>query len=133
MTRVEIEGKTYWLRFDLVAMEAIEEEFGGVEDLFEAMKGKKRIPVLRSIFRIMANSGASYKGLDEDVTGQEIMRMTMPEMTALMAQIQDEVRGARRSKIAEKDREAPNGAILDASEEDDEDAEEDSGDNEKNG
>ena len=125
MTRVTIEGREYFLRFDLMAMEAIEEEFGGVEDLFEAMRGKRKVRVLRSIFRIMANSGASFQGQDENITGQEIMRMTMTEMSLLMAQIEGEIRSSGRSPIAERDNEAPDGVILDASEDDEE--------NEKNG
>lgn len=117
MTGITIEGKQYTLRFDLTAMEAIEDELGGMDEMYAAMRGGKRVKALRTVFAAMANSGAAYEGVPGNVTGQEIMRLTVAEMNGLMALIETEIRKSGRTKIKEED-DAPDGAILDASEED---------------
>ena len=73
MAKVTINGKEYGLRFDLYAMEQIEEEFGGVKAVFDTLnEGKKQIKTTRALFRILANSYLSFHGQEETVTGDEI-------------------------------------------------------------
>ena len=42
MTETRIEGRVYELRFDMYAMEMVEEEFGGVRDLFQELDSGNR-------------------------------------------------------------------------------------------
>ena len=78
MARVKINGKEYGLRFDLYAMEQIEEEFGGVKTVFDTLKeGKHQIKTTRTLFRILANSYLSYNGQEETVTGDEVKHCGM--------------------------------------------------------
>jgi hypothetical protein len=69
---VRINGKLYRLRFDLWALEQIEEEFGGVRQAFEAMKSGSTVKAIRKLFKIMANCQRNVDGMPEDVTGDEI-------------------------------------------------------------
>lgn len=117
MTEIRIEGRRYALRFDLMAMDAIEEQWGGMEQLFAEMRSGRRVKALKSVFAVMANSGAEYEGREANVTGKEILRMTVAEMQGLMALIEAEIKKSGKTRIREED-DAPDGAILDASEED---------------
>ena len=72
MASIEINGKVYGLRFDLYAMEQIEEEFGSVKNVFDAFKNGKQLKATRILFRILANSWLSNEGEAETVTGDEI-------------------------------------------------------------
>ena len=60
MASIEIKGKEYPLRFDMYAMEQIEEEFGGIRPMFESMRGSEGTQgvakTLRIVFRVLANS-----------------------------------------------------------------------------
>ncbi len=72
MASVTVKGKTYGLRFDLYAMEQIEEEFGNVKGAFDTLKDGKQIKATRILFKILANSWLSNEGEAETVTGDEI-------------------------------------------------------------
>lgn len=72
MAKVTIKGKEYGLRFDLYAMEQIEEAFGSVKNVFDALKEGKQLKTTRTLFRILANSYLSFNGQEEIVTGDEI-------------------------------------------------------------
>lgn len=69
---VRINGKLYRLRFDLWALEQLEEQFGGIRQAFEQMNGGKMVQTVRKLFAIMANCQRNIDGLPEDVTGNEI-------------------------------------------------------------
>ena len=69
---VRINGKLYRLRFDLWALEQLEEEFGGIRQAFEQMNGGQMVKTVRKLFAIMANCQRNLDGLPEDVTGNEI-------------------------------------------------------------
>ena len=75
MASIIIKGKEYKLRFDMFAMEQIEEEFGGIRPMFESMRGgegKGIAKTLQIMFRILANSARNEMGLPENVTGEEV-------------------------------------------------------------
>ena len=73
MASIIINGKEYGLRFDLYAMEQIEEEFGSVKAVFDTLReGKRQIKTTRTLFKVLANSWLSYNGKEENVTGDEI-------------------------------------------------------------
>ena len=72
MASIKIREKEYGLRFDLYAMEQIEEEFGSVKDAFDQLREGKLLKTTRILFKILANSYLSYNGEPETVTGDEI-------------------------------------------------------------
>ena len=101
MTETRIEGRAFELRFDMYAMEMVEEEFGGVRALFQELDSGKQVASLKAIFRIMGNSARAFRGEPETVTGKEIMRLTMAEMRDLTADIQAEIRKSMRKETAD--------------------------------
>lgn len=75
MAQVIINGRPYGLRFDLSALEAVEEEFG---DLRAALEGIKRhadrdgIDAIKRLFVILANCERGFRGEAEDVTAEAL-------------------------------------------------------------
>lgn len=68
MVRIVLGGQEYILRFDMEAMEAVEEEFDGLKNMFELLQsGKRQVKTVKKLFVIMANSYFSYKGIDKTV------------------------------------------------------------------
>ena len=89
MASVKINGKEYGLRFDLYAMEQIEEEFGGVKTVFDTLReGKHQIKTTRTLFRILANSYLSYNDQEETVTGNEVKHCGMDAIKAISDAVQ---------------------------------------------
>lgn len=112
MTKYTIGAKEYTFRFDLAAMEAIENEFGGIREMFTALTGSGRqIASLRAVFRIMANNGEEYEGRPAEVTGREIMRLTTAEMSDLMEAIKAEI--MESSKPKDQTQEEADGVVID--------------------
>ena len=77
MASIKINGKEFGLRFDLYAMEQVEEKFGSVKNAFEALREGKQLKTTRMLFAILANSFLSYNGQEETVTGDEIKHADM--------------------------------------------------------
>lgn len=73
---VRINGQLYKLRFDLGALEQIEEEYGGVREAYAALRGAGMVRAVRKLFVIMANCQRDYDGEPEDVTEAVIGRHT---------------------------------------------------------
>lgn len=71
---VRINGQLYRLRFDLWALEQIEQEFGGIRQAFVAMDDGSMVKTVRKLFMILANCQRNYDGLPEDITGDVITR-----------------------------------------------------------
>lgn len=92
---VRINGKLYRLRFDLWALEQIEEEFGGIMEAFNAMSAGKNgggmVKSVRKLFAILANCQRNLDGLPEDVTGAEI---TSHESLEKLKEISGAIRAA---------------------------------------
>ena len=89
---VRLNGKVYRLRFDLWALEQIEQEFGGMREAFEAMTGGSgMVGAVRKLFKILANCQRNMDGMPEDVTGQEI---TSHESMAKLLEISGAIRAA---------------------------------------
>jgi len=85
MTSVTIRGKKYELRFDLWALEQIEEEFGGIKKMYENLGGGDSASLVRAlgtVFRILANSARDYAGLEPNVTGDEVRHEPVGKITA---------------------------------------------------
>lgn len=74
MVTTKLNGVTYGLRFDLAAMEKIEEEFGSLNEVFERLKsGKQQVKLMKTLFLVMANSQRSYEGKPEDI-GEDVLK-----------------------------------------------------------
>lgn len=71
---VRINGQLYRLRFDLDALEKIQDEYGGVKEAFAALKGPGMTHAVKKMFAILANSRRSLDGLPEDVTEETVGR-----------------------------------------------------------
>lgn len=101
MTETRIEGRVYELKFDLYALEQVQEEYDGLQDLFEQLGGRKQVKALKAIFRIMANSARADRGDPENVTGNEILRLTIAEMKKLTQDIQTEIQRSMKKETAD--------------------------------
>ena len=89
---VRLNGKVYRLRFDLWALEQIEQEFGGMREAFGAMTGGSgMVGAVRKLFKILANCQRNMDGMPEDVTEQEI---TSHESMAKLLEISGAIRAA---------------------------------------
>ena len=88
---VKINGQTYRLRFDLWALEQIEEEFGGVRDAFKKLLGPEMHQAVRKLFAITANCQRDYDGMPADVTPDTIGRHTS---VAKLTQISEAIQAA---------------------------------------
>ena len=101
MAKVTIDGKEYGLRFDLYAMEQIEEAFGSVKNVFDMLKeGKHQIKTTRTLFRILANSWLSYNGQEETVTGNEIKHAGMEAIKDISDAVRDAVSEGSHSETS---------------------------------
>lgn len=99
MTETRIDGRIYELRFDLYAMEGVEEEFGSMKELFEIMSsGKRQVKTLKSLFRLMGNSARAYRGEEENITGQEVLRLTVREMGELSEAMKREIQKSMKKE-----------------------------------
>lgn len=89
MVKLKVGEEMYGLRMDLYALEQIEDEFGGMKELFDLLKDGKTKTV-RKIFRILANTELAYEGKEETVTGDELRHMKL----AGVGQIGNAIRAA---------------------------------------
>ena len=82
MVKLKVNGVEYGLRFDMYAMEGIEESFGSMKDMFEKISsgGSKAV---QTLFRILANAQLAYEGKEETVTGEEIRRLRVSAMAGI--------------------------------------------------
>lgn len=96
---VRINGQLYRLRFDLWALEQIEEEFGGVREAFQQLRGAKMSTAVRKLFRILANCQRNLDGMPEDVTEDVISRHTsMAKLAEISGAIQAAVEKGMESE-----------------------------------
>lgn len=96
---VRINGQLYRLRFDLWALEQIEEEFGGVREAFAQLRGQKMSSAVRKLFRILANCQRNLDGMPEDVTEDVIGRhCSMSKLAEISAAIQAAVEKGMESE-----------------------------------
>lgn len=88
MASITIKGKEYPLRFDMYAMEQVEEEFGGIRAMFDSLTGNGNLSVaktLRIMFKILANSARNELDLPENVTGEEIRHCNVQKVSAAIS------------------------------------------------
>lgn len=96
---VELNGETYRLRFDLQALEQIEEQFGGLKEAFQALRGGGMVKAVRKLFAILANSQKDYEDKPMDVTEDTVGRHTgMGKLVEISAAIQAAVEKGMESE-----------------------------------
>lgn len=67
MAKVTVNGREYGLRFDLDALEQVEQEYGSLKGMLEAI-GEGKVGSVRKVFVIMANCQRDFEGKEMDVT-----------------------------------------------------------------
>lgn len=96
---VRINGQLYRLRFDIWALEQIEEEFGGIREAFGMLRGSSMAKAVRKLFRIMANCQRNLDGMPEDVTEEAISPHTsMAKLVEISGAIQAAVEKGMESE-----------------------------------
>ena len=89
---ITLNGVKYKLRFDLYALEQVEEEFGGMREAFAKLSGGAgMVKAIRTLFKITANSQRSVDGMPESVTGEEIGKH---ERMSKLTEISEAIRAA---------------------------------------
>jgi len=76
-------GKEYRLMFNLYAVEEIEDLYGGVRQAMQELQGGKQFTALRNLFRILANAALIADDQEPTITGKEILKADLREMTEL--------------------------------------------------
>lgn len=91
MAKIEINGTEYKLRFDMYAMEMTEEAFGGIKDMFDALKaGKNNVKTIRTLFRILVNAQRNYDGEEEDPEVDSVLKhLRIPQLNEISTAIKD--------------------------------------------
>lgn len=96
---VRIGGQLYRLRFDLGALEEIEQEYGGIREAFKQLQGAGMTSAVRKLFRICANCQRDYDGMPSDVTEDVIGRHTsLAKIAEISAAIQAAVEKGMESE-----------------------------------
>ena len=101
MASITVNGKEYGLRFDMYAMEQIEDEFGSVKKVFETLKDGKQLRATRILFRILANSYLSYNGKEETVTGDEIKHADIAMISEISEAVQKAIAEGSKSETTD--------------------------------
>ena len=90
MVTTKINGVVYGLRFDLSALEQIEEEYGSLKDLFELMKdGKGQTKLMKRLFVIMANCQREYEDKPADITEDALKHARMSVLSDIRAALDE--------------------------------------------
>ncbi len=93
MVNAKIKGQLVPLRFDLHAMELLDEKYGtDSQELISRFQKKARMKDLKVIFGAMANSARSFLGKEDDVDEKMINHLDVVEINELAAAIKDEMR-----------------------------------------
>lgn len=100
MIKLKIGETEYGLRMDMYAMEMIEDEFGGMKEMFEKIQtgGSKSI---RAIFRILANAQLAYEGKEETVTGDELKRLRVSAIAGIGSAIRAAIEEGMKSETVD--------------------------------
>ena len=113
------DGKEYVLRFDMSAIEAMREKYGGYADGLKQV-GLSDIETVKDIFVILAQAGAEYlaekdgKICTERITGDGLLtkHSSIGRITGIMKAIQEAVKdGQRMQSRDEEDEEVRDGYL----------------------
>lgn len=98
MARVSINGKTYGLRFDLGALEEVEQQFGELKTVFESLKegGGDRIDTIKRMFVIMANCQLEFEDKPANVTVSALKHAPLSALGELGKAITEAIKESMR-------------------------------------
>ena len=100
MIKLKVGEQEYGLRMDLYAMEQIEEEFGGLKEMFEKLQGGSS-KAIRSLFRILANAQLAYEGKEETVTGDELKHLKVAAVAGIGNAVRAAIEDGMKSETVE--------------------------------
>ena len=84
----------------MYTMEMIEDEFGGMKEMFDAVQ-KGGSKAVRSMFRMMANAQLAYEGKEETVTGDELKHLKVSALAGIGQAIRAAVEEGMKSETVE--------------------------------
>lgn len=83
MASVRINGVDYDLRMSLWASEQIENEFGDLQEALRDFQKKKKISMVKTMFRILANGGRKHAGQPTDVQESVLDNCTLADLSTI--------------------------------------------------
>lgn len=104
------DGKEYVLRFDMSAMEAIRDKFGGLQEGMTKL-GTNDIGVVKDVFVILAQAGAEFiaeqdgKTCIETITGEGLLtkHSSIGRIKAMAKAIQEAVKDGNRMQSKDEE------------------------------
>jgi len=101
---ININGTDYYLRFDMYAMELLEDSFGSIQKAFDNMReGKQSIKTISALFVAMANSYRSMHDQPEDVTASVIRRLSPGRVKELQEIIMQAIADGMKTESDERE------------------------------
>ena len=84
MAKATVNGVEYELRFDLDAMEQVEDTFGSLKEMFTLLReGHQQVRTVRTMFVILANSASDYAGSDWKVDEKALKHLPLEKLKEL--------------------------------------------------
>lgn len=80
---ITINGITYRLRMSLWASEQIEKEFGDLKEALKTFRTERKISMVKTMFRILANAGRKKEKLPTDVRDDVLDDCTLADLDAV--------------------------------------------------
>lgn len=80
MSKIRIKGVEYDLRMSLWASEQIENEYGDLKEALQKFRKERKISMVKSMFRILANAGRKKAGLKPDVKEDVLDDCTLKDL-----------------------------------------------------
>ena len=104
------DGKEYVLRFDMSAMEAIRDKFGGLQEGMEKLETND-IGIVKDVFVILAQAGAEFlaeqdgKTCIETITGEGLLtkHSSIGRIKAMAKAIQEAVKDGNRMQSKDEE------------------------------
>jgi hypothetical protein len=84
MAKATVNGVEYELRFDLDAMEQVEDTFGSLKEMFTLLReGRQQVRTVRTMFVILANSASDYVGDGRKVDEKALKHLPLEKLKEL--------------------------------------------------
>ena len=84
MAKATVNGVEYELRFDLDAMEQVEDTFGSLKEMFTLLReGRQQVRTVRTMFVILANSASDYAGDGRKVDEMALKHLPLEKLKEL--------------------------------------------------
>lgn len=104
------DGKEYILRFDMAAMEEMQERFGGMSEGLKKMSSRET-EVIRDVFVILAQSGADYlaeidgRASSEKITGEGLLtkHSSVGRLSGMMKAINEAILDGNRMQSRDEE------------------------------